>query len=148
MGRQAKRLTARTVATLKTPGRHSDGGNLYLSISKTTGGLSRRWVFLYAIAGKPREGGLGSAAVVSLAEARRKAAEWRSLLAKGVDPLDAKKAAKEAESKRRTFGEVALEVIAAKRPGWRSDVHARQWDILETQAGAIWQKPVELDHDS
>jgi hypothetical protein len=35
MARQLKRLTARTVASLTKPGRHADGGNLYLTISRT-----------------------------------------------------------------------------------------------------------------
>jgi hypothetical protein len=42
MARQLKRLTARTVAAMKKPGRHADGGNLYLTISKTGAGVSRR----------------------------------------------------------------------------------------------------------
>jgi hypothetical protein len=54
MARQANRLTARQVATLKTPGRHADGGNLYLSISETPGGLSKRWVFIPAPASNAR----------------------------------------------------------------------------------------------
>ena len=51
MARQPKRLTARTVASMKKAGRHADGGNLYLTISKTGAGVSRRWTFLYSIAG-------------------------------------------------------------------------------------------------
>ena len=77
MSRQSKRLTARAVATLKEPGRHADGENLYLSISKTG---SKRWTFLYQLNDRQREAGLGSAAVVGLAEARSRAAERRSLL--------------------------------------------------------------------
>jgi len=38
MARQLKRLTTRTVATLTKIGRHADGGNLYLTISKRTAG--------------------------------------------------------------------------------------------------------------
>src|SRR2546421_5826082 len=83
MARQLKRLTARTVAALKSPGRHADGGNLYLTISKTGAGVSRRWTFLYSRAGKQREAGFGPAATVTLAEAREKAAGYRSMLAKG-----------------------------------------------------------------
>jgi hypothetical protein len=81
--RQAKRLSARTVATLTKPGRHSDGGNLYLLITKTESGLSKRWVFMFTHGGKQREAGFGPASVVTLAEARGKAQEWRSMLAKG-----------------------------------------------------------------
>ncbi|WP_267358953.1 MULTISPECIES: integrase arm-type DNA-binding domain-containing protein [unclassified Methylobacterium] len=42
--RQLNQLTARKVAALADPGRHADGGGLYLSISKDG---RRRWVFLF-----------------------------------------------------------------------------------------------------
>jgi Arm domain-containing DNA-binding protein len=83
MARQLKRLTARTVAALKKPGRHAVGGNLYLTITSTPAGVSKRWTLLYSLAGKQREAGFGPAAVVTLAEAREKAAGYRSMLAKG-----------------------------------------------------------------
>jgi hypothetical protein len=86
MARQTKRLTARTVATLTKVGRHADGGNLYLTISKAGDGLSKRWTFMFAIAGRQREAGFGSAATVTLAQAREKAGEYRSMLAKGIGP--------------------------------------------------------------
>jgi Arm DNA-binding domain len=84
MARQAKRLTARTVASMKKVGRHADGGNLYLTISKTGAGVSKRWTFMFSLAGKQREAGFGSTAAVTLAEAREKAAGCRSMLAKGI----------------------------------------------------------------
>lgn len=84
--RLLKKLTARTVAALSKPGRHADGGNLYLTISKPGATASRRWTFMYVFAGKQREAGFGSTAVVTLAEARERAAEWRLLLAKGNGP--------------------------------------------------------------
>jgi hypothetical protein len=69
--RQAKnRLTARTIATLTRPGRHADGGNLYLLITETESGLSKRWVFMFTFGGKQREAGFGLASLVTLAEAR------------------------------------------------------------------------------
>jgi Arm DNA-binding domain len=82
--RQLKKLTARTVASLSRPGRHADGGNLYLTISRTGATVSRRWTFMYVFAGKQREAGFGPAATVTLAEAREKAAGYRSMLAKGI----------------------------------------------------------------
>jgi len=87
MARQHKRLTSRTVATLTKAGRHSDGGNLYLTISETDGGLSKRWTFMYALNGKQREAGLGPVRTVSLSVAREKAAEYRAQLSRGIDPL-------------------------------------------------------------
>jgi integrase len=144
MARQPKRLTARTVATLRKPGRHADGGNLYLTISKTGAGVSRRWTFLYSLAGKQREAGFGSAAVVTLAEAREKAAGYRSMLAKGIDPLDAKKADQEAAAARKTFGQCADELIISKRREWRSEIHAGQWrTTIDDYCGPILDKPVD-----
>jgi hypothetical protein len=90
MKRTLNRLTTRQVETIKKPGRHADGGNLYLKITPDG---SRRWVFMYALAGKQREMGLGSAhkGGVSLAAARGRAAEARTALAGGVDPMAARK---------------------------------------------------------
>jgi hypothetical protein len=73
MAREIGILNARKVETLKSPGRHADGGNLYLSISENGG---KRWVYLYRFRGKRKEMGLGSASKgnVSLLEARKEAA--------------------------------------------------------------------------
>src|ERR1700720_4168952 len=144
MARQPKRLTARTVATMTKPGRHADGGDLYLTISKTGAGVSRRWTFLYSLAGKQREAGFGPAAAGPLAEAREKAPGYRSMLAKGIDPLDAKKADQEAAAARKTFGQCADELIKSKRREWRSEVHAAQWrTTIDDYCGPILDKPVD-----
>ena len=64
------KLTARKVKTAK-PGKYSDGGNLYLIVSKTG---ARKWVLRFTWRGRAKEMGLGSAASVPLADAREKAA--------------------------------------------------------------------------
>ena len=144
MARQLKRLTARTVATTKKLGRHADGGNLYLTISQTGAGVSRRWTFLFSLNGKQREAGFGSVNDVTLAEAREKAAGYRSMLAKGIDPLAAKKAGQEAAAARKTFGQCADELIKSKRREWRSEVHAAQWrTTIDDYCGPILDKPVD-----
>ena len=144
MARQAKRLTARTVAAMTKPGRHADGGNLYLTISRTGAAVSKRWTFMFSFAGKQREAGFGPAAAVTLAEAREKAARYRSMLAKGIDPLDAKKADQEAAAARKTFGQCADELIKSKRREWRSEVHAAQWrTTIDDYCGPILDKPVD-----
>ena len=128
MTRQLNRLTARMIATLKKPGRHADGGNLYLKITRLRStALSKSFTFMYLFEGKQRETGLGSCGAISLAQARDKAVEYRSMLAKGINPLDAKKAAREAEAGHRTFGQCADELIKSKRREWRSEIHAAQW---------------------
>jgi integrase len=144
MARQLKRLTARSVAAMTKPGRHADGGNLYLTVSRTGAAVSKRWTFMFSFAGKQREAGFGSADAVTLAEARAKAAEWRSLLAKGIDPLAAKKATREAEAGRRTFGECSAELIKSKSSEWRNEKHRAQWSsTLHDYCGPILDKPVD-----
>jgi hypothetical protein len=69
------RLTARSVATLDRPGRHSDGAGLYLSISNEGSARRRRWVLLFRWNGKLKEMGLGSASTVTLAQARLSASK-------------------------------------------------------------------------
>lgn len=64
-------------------GRHTDGGGLYLYVSESG---ARRWVLRIMVRGKRRDFGLGSAIVVSLADAREIAHEYRVIAAKGGDP--------------------------------------------------------------
>ena len=71
MPRQTSKLSAKAIST-KPPGRHADGGGLYLLV-KPSGG--RSWVFRYALGGKRHDLGLGPAGndpvAVTLAEAKR-----------------------------------------------------------------------------
>jgi integrase len=141
--RAINRLTARQVETLTEPGRHADGGNLYLSIAPTGG---RRWVFLYRWDGKTREMGLGSAAKtgVSLADARKLAKAARDRLSAGIDPLRAKEAARLSALTIPTFGTMADELIAVMKPGWRNPKHAAQWTYTLTElAKSLRAKPVD-----
>jgi hypothetical protein len=69
MAGKLHKLSARTVAALTKPGRHSDDGGLYLFVLRDSKALRRRWVFRFAWAGRTREMGLGSASTISLAEA-------------------------------------------------------------------------------
>jgi hypothetical protein len=87
MTRQLNRLTARMVATLKKPGRHADGGNLYLKITRLRSTvLSKSFTFMYLFGEKQREAGLGSCGAITLAEAREKAAGYRSIGREKVRP--------------------------------------------------------------
>ena len=60
-------LTALRVRRLIKPGRHADGGGLYLAISDRG---AKSWVFTWKRNGVRRAVGRGSANTVSLAEAR------------------------------------------------------------------------------
>jgi integrase len=151
MARALKRLTAVSIAALKKPGRHADGGNLYLTVTKTPTGLSKHWTFMFTLDGKQREAGFGPIGTVTLAEAREKARQWRGRLLDGEDPLEIKqatreaaRAAKQAEAARKTFGQCAIELVKSKRSEWRSPVHAEQWsDTLTEFCGPIWDAPID-----
>src|SRR3954453_8831636 len=126
MANQLNKLTARTVATLSKPGRHSDGGNLYLVVDKSG---AKRWVFLFRWNGKLKEMGLGGVNSVPLAKARELAAEARALLADDINPLEHKKRAKRVP----TFGETADALIASLSSEWRNDKHRYQWKMTLTE---------------
>ncbi len=83
------RLSATFVRGLREPGKHYDGGGLMLSAAPTKikGTVTKAWLFRYQIDKRERVMGIGSARVVSLAEARAKANEARKLLAAGIDPM-------------------------------------------------------------
>jgi integrase len=145
MKRTLNRLSARQVETLKAPGRHADGGNLYLSISPQG---ARRWMFMYALNGKQREMGLGSAGKgeVPLATARARATAARATLAAGIDPLTAKREAAQraAVAQAPTFGKMADDYVAAMKPSWRNATHAKQWIYtLEELAAPLRSRRVD-----
>lgn len=124
MGRQAKKLSARTVTTLTKPGRHSDGDGLYLVIDASG---ARRWLFMFRWQGKLKEMGLGGSAVVTLAEARDKANDARRLVKAGINPIDARNAAKTESEGRPTFGSFADALVEDIKSGFRNEKHRWQW---------------------
>ena len=82
-----KALSAAFVRTAP-PGRHCDGNGLYLYVQPTG---TRSWIQRLAIRGRNRELGLGSVALISLAEAREQALANRKLARSGGDPLAEKR---------------------------------------------------------
>ena len=118
MAEVTNQLNAKKIVSLGE-GRWSDGGNLYLVVSPSG---ARRWAFIYrAPNGKQREMGLGSAGHygVPLAKAREFAAEARSHLHQGRDPLDLRNKAK-AVATIPTFGDFADAYISDHEAGWRN----------------------------
>lgn len=124
--RQEKVLSAAFVRTASKPGKYFDGHGLFLKVD-TSG--ARRWVQRIVIRGKRTEIGLGSASLVSLAEARESALENRKLARAGGDPLQAKRTAEALL----TFEEAARKVHKIHEPTWRNKKHAAQFiSTLET----------------
>lgn len=139
MARPSNLLTHRFVTTTKEPGLHADGGGLYLEVDKS--GVGRRWTFIFQWRGSRKQMGLGGLAVTSLAEAREAAEEARRQVAKGINPIEAKKAAM---VEGLTFGEVADDLLKALAPEWKNAKHAYQWkQSLTVEAAAL--RPLAVD---
>jgi integrase len=107
---------------------YADGGGLYLQI--TEGGAS--WVYRYMLNGRAREMGLGPLALFGLQEARAKALDARRLRHEGVDPIEARRAARAQTrldaAKAMTFQQCADRYIKDHRAGWRNGKHVEQWE--------------------
>lgn len=123
------RLTALQVQKLRRPGRHADGGGLYLVIDDKG---NRKWVLRVQTNGRRRDFGLGSALHVPLAEAREGARTIRTQLRAGLDPVLERKKARNGIP---TFREAAIKVHKENEPTWRNPKHAAQWlSTLEAYA--------------
>ncbi len=121
MGQHTKnRLTDLRVRHAKD-GAHGDGGNLHLRVSN--GGKSRKWVLRYQRDGKVVEIGLGPVRSVPLKLARELRDRHLETLAKGGDPRTEKAKQATARRGRKTFGEAAVEVIAARQAKWRANAN-------------------------
>lgn len=143
--REQKRLgTDKEVRALAKPGRHGDGGNLFLVVSKSG---AKKWSFIFRWQGRLTEMGLGPLDKVGLADARRNAEAARALLGRGVSPLEARRAEEEAAAKQRsipTFGAFALELLDTIEEGFDNAKHRQQWrSTLTTYAAPIWNMPID-----
>ncbi|MDP6645275.1 MAG: integrase arm-type DNA-binding domain-containing protein, partial [Rhodospirillales bacterium] len=85
---------------------------------------------------KRRDMGFGTYPDVSITEARKSAAAARELIRNGIDPIDARKADKQArtsDAQALTFEKAARQFHADHKPGWNNSKHAAQWiTTLET----------------
>jgi integrase len=105
-------------------------------------GQTRRWIFRFSkpATGRVTEMGLGSADVLTLAEARAKAHECRRMVALGNDPIEAKRGARTASV---TFANVTAEYLALaerrfRNPGSTKNVRL----MLMKHASALADMPV------
>jgi|APTNR8051073442_1049403.scaffolds.fasta_scaffold05222_2 integrase len=137
-------LTALSVRAAREPGKYGDGAGLFLLVGK---GGARSWILRTMVDGRRRDIGLGSAAHVSLAEAREKARETRGAIRQGIDPVAAKHASQDSAgaSPVPTFREAAEQVHREHLPSWRNAKHAAQWlSTLQTYAfPALGDMPVD-----
>lgn len=119
------KLTKRLVQNLG-PGRHGDGGGLYLVVDPSG---ARRWIVRVTVKGqKNRKGGplrtdfgLGGAELVTLPQARERALEYRRMARQGLNPRF------NAEREVPTFEEFAQHVHLERLPTWKNAKHGQQW---------------------
>ena len=144
MVRARNKLTARTVAALAEPGKHSDGGGLYLRIDGDGGANRRRWIFRFAWRGRTKEMGLGGYPEVSLADARMARGVAEQSVHAGQDPIEARRKAARTEAGKPTFGQMAEALIEAKASEWRNAKHRAQWKMtLEHYAAPLRSRSVD-----
>ena len=119
-GRHPQKALSASFLRSAPPGRHADGNGLYLFVQPSG---TRSWIQRLVIRGRRRELGLGSLALVPLAEAREKALVNRKVARQGGDPLAEKRRTEGIP----TFAEAASRVLEQKQAGWRNRKHAREW---------------------
>ncbi len=107
------------------PGKYEDGYGLRL-IKRADGG--GQWVFRYTIHGRRREMGLGGLTAVSLKDAREIASEYRTLVARDIDPITHReKLRREAVQDRHLLRDVANDAFESHKASLKGDGKAGRW---------------------
>jgi hypothetical protein len=142
-------LTAKKIAKLirrGVKGKHHDGHGLYLQIQHRN---NTNWFYRYERDGKEHFAGLGPVHIVGLALARERAQALRLQLLNGIDPLEARKAAKAQReldaAKAMPFSEAVRGYLAQHGAKWRNARHAAQWpsSLAEYAEPIIGKLPIE-----
>lgn len=117
------KLTAVAVkAALANPGTYQDGDGLVLRVDKRGGAY---WLLRLQRDGKRQDIGLGSAKLLTLAEARDKATGLRKAVK--LDRRDVLAERKDEAAAKVTFRAAARQYHTENEAGWKSAVYARQW---------------------
>lgn len=136
MPKVAEELTALDVKRLVHPGGKRNvmfavGGvpGLHLQLTPNNG---RSWVLRTVVGSKRRDIGLGGFPGITLSMARDKAREARAKIENGIDPVEARKAAKAAlvavQSRGLTFAQAVDRALSAKLDAFKNAKHRQQWE--------------------
>ena len=107
------------------PGKHEDGNGLRLVKREDGGG---QWVLRYTLHGRRREMGLGGLASLSLKDAREMAAEYRTMVLRGLDPIeDRRRARQKAVRDRHLLRDVARDAFESRKAELKGDGIAGRW---------------------
>ncbi|CUA97539.1 tyrosine-type recombinase/integrase [Comamonas thiooxydans] len=144
------KLTDAKLRTLSEPGKHFDGGGLYLELTAAGG---RYWRLKYRIAGKEKRLALGVYPTVGLKDAREQASQARQAIQSGDDPSELRKTAKAkaVHEAVNTFRAVAGEWMEHQAARWTPETRERiraslEADILKTMGARPLAsvKPLEV----
>lgn len=154
MPKKPPELSAYMVRRIKRAGLHAVGGvsGLYLLV-KPTGASS--WILRVKVGDRRPDIGLGGFPDVTLEQARDEARKLRQMIRDGIDPVEQRRAAKDAlkasQAKRITFAAAAKQCHRAKATEFRSAKHRQDWiRSLELYAvpviGSLPVDHIELPH--
>jgi integrase len=115
-----KALSSVRIKNIAEPGRYADGNGLYLVVDPSG---AKRWILRIVIQRKRRDIGLGGLSVVSLAEARDQAREFRAVARAGGNPLADRNRSRQLPK----FAEVARIVYEQRKHAWKNSKHQAQW---------------------
>lgn len=122
MARAIHKLNDIKTKKASKPGRMSDGGGLYLRISKTG---TKSWSFMWKRDGKRDEIGLGKYPDQPLAGARKVAAEYREIIAQGGNPRQVRDKANEEP----VFAQLVEKFMRDKGKDFTNAKHRAQWEM-------------------
>lgn len=124
------KLTAVAIKAAK-PGKHFDGGGLYLEVTPAGG---RYWRLKYRFGGREKRVSFGVYPEVSLAEARRRRTDARALLRDGLDPSAERAAAKDATRRNADaeFPKVAAAWLSFKKRSWADETYRKAKYVTDT----------------
>src|SRR5580658_2313078 len=134
------RLSDRSVKTVGQ-GRHGDGDGLQLIVSASG---RRKWVLRYQLNRVRGDMGVGPYPAIGLSDARIAAADARKLIARGIDPLDNRKASRKAERPVPTFGDIAQTIIDDAQSKSNNAKVRYQWGrhLGSAYSGPLLARPV------
>lgn len=136
--RSTNRLTFKEVQTIREPGKHADGGGLYLlvdppAIDRETGEPTpggKRWVFQFTWEGKRKEMGLGAVDLSPGSDTLRRARDARDAarrqLDDGKNPIEERRRERAGPPVVPLFGTFAKEVVAGL--ALKNQKHRDQWE--------------------
>jgi len=125
------KLTDMRLRKLSEPGKHFDGGGLYLEVTAAGG---RYWRMKYRFGGKEKRLAFGTYPEVSLKEARERQAQARALLRDDKDPAAARREVVEKVKREAavTLAAVADAWLSHQAARWKPDTMAMIRRSLET----------------